>query len=173
MSRAPTALFLLADALAGCRPAQADHPAARAVRAYADALADAYGTGDSSDLAGVARPDEVQRVRALIDLKRAAGVVLEAELLAFRVVGVEERAPELVIVRTEERWRYRDRGAAPGSEPGPLVVADMVMELEVARAAGAYRVARARTIATTTVAPPSDAPAAPLPGPAASGGARR
>lgn len=139
--------FALAVALAACsRP---EREAARAVREYDDALARAYREGDASGLARVAGAKEATRVRVLVDLKSASGLVLESTLESFEVTRVEVAAGgSAATVDTKERWRYFDRHLRPGEAPGSTFVADMSMRYDLAREDGRLRVHGVTTLAS-------------------------
>lgn len=148
---------------AGC----AEPPAARAVRAYDEALVVAYRTGDGDGLRAVATPEEMRRVRALLALKAAARLVLESELEALEVLAVERPSPDVAVVITRERWRYRDRPLDPGRTTPPETRSEMTMQYSVLRDRAGWRVRRVRTLGRGAPGDgtPAGAPAA-LPEPA-------
>ncbi|WP_242344284.1 hypothetical protein [Anaeromyxobacter terrae] len=146
----PAAALAAILAAAGCRPGG---EGGRAVRAYDDALIAAFRTGDHAPLAATAGEAEVRRVDALVDLKKAAGLVLESELTSFAVEHEERTGEETIRVRTRERWRYHDRALRPGVAAGPAFVADMVMAYDVARLSGTWKVVKAETVSNEFLEP--------------------
>jgi len=150
MASAAAALALLST---GCEEQLRRWAAERAVRAYDEALAEAYRMSDASRLGDVAGEKEVGRVQVLIDLKRASSLVLESRLESLTVTEVRPVGPDGLVVRARERWRYHDRPIQPGRPPGPVFVAEMEMEWELARARGTWRVAKGRTLSSTYLEP--------------------
>jgi hypothetical protein len=128
------------------------------VRAYDEALAEAYRMSDASRLSRVAGEGEVERVRVLIDLKRSSALVLESRIESLTVTDVRAVGPDGVVVRTRERWRYHDRPTRPGRPPGPVFVAEMEMEWELIRVRGAWKVEKGRTLSSTYLEPKGFAP---------------
>ena len=117
-----------------------------AVRAYnAESIA-AYRTGDTSRLREVATAAELRRLVALIDLKKAAGLVLESKLERLDVTGSERSGDTELRVRTREEWRYHDRALRPGASPGPELHADMEMEYRLVLESGQWKVDEVRTL---------------------------
>ena len=149
------AALLLALAAACARP---DRDAAAAVRRYDDALVRAYRQADASELARVATADEARRVAVLVDLKSAAKLVLESELLAFRTDRVEV-APDAraAVVETTERWRYFDRHLVPGEAPGPAFEREMSMQYDLAREGESWKVRSVKTISNHPIPPAAGA----------------
>lgn len=111
----PASAALLA--LLGCRD-PSDREAARLVESYDARVVEAFRESDPRLLEPVAGAAEARRLAALIGVKADAGLTLDASLLALRILGVERRGGE-VVVRTEERWRYRDRRIGSGEQVGP------------------------------------------------------
>ena len=105
-----------------------------------------YRQNDAEDLSRFAGAKEAGRVRVLIELKKAAGLVLESTIESFEVFSIELRSPDAATVATRERWRYQDRALAPGTSPGPAFVAHMEMRYEVAREDGRWKVQAVRTL---------------------------
>lgn len=149
---------MLALAAAGCEGQRQRWAAERAVRAYDEALAEAYRMSDASRLRDVAGEQETGRVQVLIDLKRASSLVLESRLEALEVRHVRAVGSDGLVVRTRERWRYHDRPTRPGLAAGPAFVAEMEMEWDLARARGKWRVEKGRTLSSTYLEPRGFAP---------------
>lgn len=124
-----------------------------AVRDYNEAIIVAHRTGDVSSLKPVAGDEEVRRIETLLDLKSAAGLVLESSLLLWEVLSTEATGPDGFVIETKERWRYFDRARTPGQAPGPRFVADMHMRYEVERAGARWRVLKVRTITNEFLEP--------------------
>jgi hypothetical protein len=141
---------------AACAPGNAD--AERAVRAYDAALAAAYRANDPAGLASVATAREVRKVTALVDLKRAGGLVLESTLESLEVLAVAAPSRERMEVSARERWRYFDRPAGGGPPPGPgfLVVVDL--DYVLVREGGAWKVDEVRGRRTEYLEPKGYAP---------------
>lgn len=137
----------------GCAEQRQRWAAERAVRAYDEALAEAYRMSDASRMSDVAGESEMGRVQVLIDLKRSAGLVLESRIEALSVTDVRAVGPNGLVVRTRERWRYYDRPTRPGRPPEPVFVAEMEMEWDLARVRGTWRVEKGRTLWSTYLEP--------------------
>jgi hypothetical protein len=148
--RRPAGLLVALAALAACGGDRAD--AERAVRAYDAALIAAYRGGDPAPLAPVATAREVQKVTALLDLKRAGGLVLESALEMLEVGAVERPERDRLRVRTRERWRYFDRRAA-GGQAGETLVALVELDYDLVREEGAWKVAATRGRSTEYLEP--------------------
>ena len=101
---APAAWLLLAVA---CQGASSD--AAKAVRAYDDALVRAYAGGDASPIANLATVKEVGRVQVLIDLKTAGKLVLESRIESFEVTSASTSGDTATV---EVVWTVRGRSGA-------------------------------------------------------------
>jgi hypothetical protein len=144
---APAAFLLLAVA---CQGGSAE--AAKAVRAYDDALVRAYATGDASTLASLATAKEMGRVQVLLDLKTAGKLVLESRIEAFEVTSTATSG-ETATVETRERWRYHDRHTKPGEPNGPEFVADMKMRYELVREGGRWKVGSVSTLSNEYLEP--------------------
>ncbi len=115
--RTGRALALVAlCAFAGCR-GLSDEGAVRLVRAYDDKLVEAYRTSDEQLMEGLVGPEEGKKLLGLIGVKYDMGFTLDAQLLEFKPLGVR-RQEDWVEVRTEERWRYRDRKIGSGETVG-------------------------------------------------------
>jgi hypothetical protein len=125
----------------------------RCVRGYEDAIVVAFRTGDVAPLERVADAAEVRKVTALVDLKRAAGVVLEATLDDIAVESVESLGADSARAVTRERWTYFDRALKPGQSPGPRFVARMTMQYELGRKERVWRVLGVRTIDNEFIEP--------------------
>lgn len=159
MRRAAAALVLLP--LAGCQEQRQRWAAEQAVRAYCEAVSEAYRLSDASRLLGVAGRKEAGRVQVLIDLKLAAKLVLESRLESFEVLESRPTGPEGVVVRTRERWRYHDRSTEPGRPVGPEFVAVMEMEWELLREEGSWKVQKGRTLRNEYLEPKGYRPGPP------------
>lgn len=94
-----------------------DEKAVRLVQAYNRRVIDAYRASDHQLAVPVASPREVRKLAGLIGVKYDQGMALDSELLELRVLGIERR-DETVVVRTEERWHYRDRRIGTGTQVG-------------------------------------------------------
>jgi len=140
-----------AAALTGCR---GDGPEAEALaRGYVAALAAAYRQNDPAPLAPLVGARHLKKVSALIDLKRAARLVLESETESLEVTAVERPDPTRLLVRTRERWRYQDRPLDPGASPGPRYVVVLALEYAFVREDGAWKLDEARAISSDTLEP--------------------
>ncbi len=129
--------------LAACQGASSE--AARAVRAYDDALVRAYARGDASPLANLATEKEMGRVQVLLDLKTAGKLVLESKIESFEVTSASASG-DTATVETRERWRYHDRHTKPGEPNGPDFVADMKMRYQLVRDGGRWKVESVATL---------------------------
>jgi hypothetical protein len=147
------AAAVLALVSTGCEEQRRRWAAERAVRAYDEALAEAYRMSDASRLSQVAGEGEVGRVQVLIDLKLSSALVLESRIESLTVTDVRAAGPDGLVVRTRERWRYHDRPTRPGRPPGPVFVAEMEMEWDLARVRGTWRVEKGRTLSSTYLEP--------------------
>ena len=144
--------LLLALSLAAC--ARSEREAERAVREYDDALARAYRESDASGMTRFATAREAGRVRVLVDVKSAAGLVLESTLESLEVGRVDVAAGgSAATVDTRERWRYFDRHLRPGEGPGPTFVADMSMRYDLVREGERLKVRDVTTLASAYVGP--------------------
>lgn len=117
-----------------------------AVRAYNDALIEAYRTADPAGLEAVAGPDECRRIQVLIDLKESNRIVLESTLESLEVISVEPAESGGLQVETQERWRYRDRPKDPGRPPGDELVAETGLRYDLAFRDGRLKVVEAETL---------------------------
>jgi len=124
-----------------------------AVRAYDEALVAAYRANDPAPLARRATAREARKLAALIDLKKANGIVLESALEALEVESASRPAPDRLRVSTRERWRYFDRPLAPGSPPGQLFVAVMALDYVLVREGGDWKVDEVRGRSTEYLEP--------------------
>lgn len=124
-----------------------------AIRAYNEAAIIAYRTGDPSGLERVAMPDEIRKITALIDLKRADNLVLESSLERLDVLETRATGPDGATVETRERWTYQDRPLTPGAAPGTRFVADMTMRYEYVRKDGLWKVDGIRTLSNEFLEP--------------------
>jgi hypothetical protein len=97
----------------------------RAVRAYCEAVIVAYRTSDANVVQPVTTEKEWRKLFTLIDLKRAAGLVLESELESLVVAEVKRPIPGVMTVLATERWRYFDRPVDLGKAPGTEFVVEM------------------------------------------------
>jgi hypothetical protein len=146
-----SALILILLTLAACDRTTSD--VSRAVRNYDEALVVAFRTGDLAPLRKTAGEKEVRKVTALIDLKRASGLVLESSFEDFAVESVKITGTDGALVKTSETWTYHDRAAVPGKAPGDTFVAKMTMEYTMQHNGGTWRVTQARTLANDFLAP--------------------
>jgi hypothetical protein len=160
LRRAGAALGLLL-LLAGCEGQRRRWAAEKAVRAYCEAVSEAYRLSDAARLLPVASRQEVGRVQVLIELKLAAKLVLESRLDSFEVLESRPVGADGMLVRTRERWRYHDRATEPGRPVGPVFVADMEMEWDLAREDGAWKVEKGRTLKSDYLEPKGYRPGPP------------
>lgn len=140
------ALALVAGCTADRREAEA------LVRGYNEAAIVAYRTRQFGALEQVATKKEAGRVVVLVDLKSAAGLVLESELQALEVTRVE-RSDAQLRAWTKERWRYWDRPLKPGGEVGTVFVAEMTLDYDFVREDGAWKLSSARTLTNDFLEP--------------------
>lgn len=139
------AAALAVELTAGCARLRLEREAEAAVRRYNDALIVAYRTNDPRGLESVAGQDELRRLVALIDLKRAGHLALESRVESLELLEATTPGPDAMVVRTRERWRYWDRALKPGMPAGPVFVADLWMRWELARESGVWKVQKGRT----------------------------
>jgi hypothetical protein len=125
-----------------------------AVRAYNEALVLAYRTSDPAPVEPLVTRKELGKLIALIDLKTAAGLVLESTLEELEVTSVEKTDPEHMVVRTGERWRYFDRPRKPGAAPSQEFVARMTLEYTFVTDGVEWRMDQARTLENEYLEPP-------------------
>ncbi len=135
-------LLLAPLVLFACSRAPGEAP----VRAYNAESIRAYQTGDTSRLREVATPAELRRLAALIDLKKAAGLVLESKLERLEATASERAGGSELRVRTREEWRYHDRAVRPGGSPSRELHAEMEMEYRLALESGQWKVDQVRTL---------------------------
>ena len=109
-------LALALVSLAACGGLSGEQ-AVELVRRYNAKLIEAYRASDEQLAAGVCGPGELKKLAGLIAVKRDAGLALDSRLLSFEVRGVDREGAE-VVVRTEERWYYRDRRIGSGEQVG-------------------------------------------------------
>lgn len=119
-----------------------------AVRAYDDALAAAFRTGELGGLRRVAGEDEARRVGVLVAMKGERRVVLESTLESFEVVRVDRPRPGAATVEARERWRYVDRPLDPGVAAPVPVVSTMTMRYALAREDGRLVVTAVQTLSS-------------------------
>jgi hypothetical protein len=134
--------------------------ATRAVRAYDDALVEAYRMNDASRMPNVATAKETNRAIVLLDLKRSNGIALESTLERIDVGRPERAGPDAAVVDTAERWRYFDRPLSPGRAPGQVFVAEMKMRYALVREDGAWKVDQVRTLSSEYLEPKGYRPGA-------------
>ena len=117
----------------------------RAVRAYCEALVVAYRTSDASAVQPVTTEKEWRKLFTLIDVKRAAGLVLESELESLTVTAVEKPGPGVMTVAATERWRYFDRPVELGTSPGTEFVVEMDLTYSFVDEDGVWKMDQATT----------------------------
>lgn len=156
MRRLALPLLLL---LSACQGQGDSAEAAKAVRAYDDALVRAYAGGDVSPLANLATARELGRVQVLVDLKSAAKLVLESRIEAFEVTSTSTSG-DTATVETRERWRYHDKHLKPGEQDGPDFVAEMKMRYELVREGGRWKVGAVSTLSNEYLEPKGGKPGA-------------
>ncbi len=103
-------------ALATCGR-MSDGEAVKLVQSYNAHVIDAYRADDVRLIDPVVGPGEGKKLTGLIGVKLDMGIAMDARVLEFRVLGVERRKDE-VVVRTEERWYYRDLKIGTGEQVG-------------------------------------------------------
>lgn len=113
-SRSILALVVL---LAGCKEDAGRADAERAVRTYVARMADAYRASDESVVDAFVSERQGRKLLGLIGVKRDAGVVLDAKLLALEFTQFS-RTNDGWIVDTRERWYYADRRIGTGEQIG-------------------------------------------------------
>jgi len=93
--------------------------ARRLVERYNQAVSEAYRRADVNLIDPVVGPNttEGKRLTGLIGVRLDMGITLDAELLSLEVTEVAQKGGELQ-VRTQERWRYRDRKIGTGEQVG-------------------------------------------------------
>lgn len=138
-------------ALAAC--SRDPRAAEAAVRAYNQAAITAYRSGDFAPLEQADTTAEWGRVKVLADLKAAARLVLESELLRLEVTKVARVNEHLLVATTAERWRYHDRPLTPGAPPGTVFVVDMTLSYDLLEASGAWRVDKVRALTSDYLEP--------------------
>lgn len=86
---------------------------------YNEAICEAYRTGDILKIDGVVGPDapDGRRLTGLIGARVDMGIFLDAHMVSMEVLGQEQTGDHL-LVRTRERWRYRDIHKATGAQVG-------------------------------------------------------
>ena len=159
MTRLVAAVVVLA--CAACAGERRDAEAA--VRAYNEALIAAYRSNDASGLREVATPEEYRKVVALVDLKKAAGLVLESRLESLALESAVYSGEAGLQAQTQERWRYHDRAVRPGAPVGPEFVAVMKMEYRLVRAEERWKVREVRTLSNEFLEPRGHKLSAPAP----------
>jgi hypothetical protein len=117
----------------------------RVVRAYCEAVVDAYRTGNADVVRPVATEKEWRKIFALIDLKRAEGMVLESELESLAIEDVAQPSPGLMTVVASERWRYFDRPIEIGQPPGTEFLVEMELLYTFVDVDGAWKMDQAIT----------------------------
>ena len=138
------AVVLTASITCGCR-GDLDAEGDRAVRAYCGALIVAYRTSDADAVRPVATEKEWRKLFTLIDVKRAAGLVLESELESLAVTAVEQPGPGVMTVAATERWRYFDRPVELGTSPGTEFVVEMDLTYSFVDEDGVWKMDQATT----------------------------
>jgi len=138
------ALVVAGSIIAGCGT-DLNEEGERAVRAYCAALVVAYRTSDAGAVLPVATEREWRKIRTLIDLKQAGGVVLESELESLDVTAVEHPVPGIMTVSAAERWRYFDRPVELGTQPGTEFVVEMELRYSFVDQDGVWKMDQATT----------------------------
>lgn len=142
--RVAVLVFLTGSAVSGCGDTlrnEGEH----AVRAYCEALVIAYRTSDPNAVRPVTTEREWSKIFTLIDLKRAAGLVLESELESLSVTAVEQSNPGVLTVAATERWRYFDRPIELGRPPGTEFVVEMDLVYSFVDEGGMWKMDQATT----------------------------
>lgn len=118
-----------------------DTRAEQVVRDYNARVIEAYRTADPQLAAGVAGPAELKKLTGLIGARQDADLVLDSELLAFEVLGVQRTDAEVQVL-TGERWAYRDRHIGDGAQVGEASTDEYQMRYALVRAGSAWVVDR-------------------------------
>ena len=142
--RMAAAALLVGSVAAGCGDAL-HAEGERAVQDYCEALAIAYRTSDADVIRQVATEREWRKIFTLIDLKHAAGLVLESELESLSVTAVEQPGPGVMTVAATERWRYFDRPVELGRAPGTEFVVEMDLVYSFVDEDGVWKMDQATT----------------------------
>lgn len=153
---AVAALALVPALLTGCseQRAWADRARAKqAVQAYLDASRAAYLANNPALLAPAATVREVNKVTALIDLKRGNGLVLDGTVESLELQRVSRPEDDKLLVATRERWRYFDRPASGKGPNGQVFVAVMELDYDLVREGGVWKVAEVRGRSTEYLEP--------------------
>lgn len=151
MSRKPIGIGLLATlSLLACQGERG--AVVEAVRAYDAAIIETYHRNDATAMRGLAAQEELNRLTALVDLKRGSRLTLMSELQRFEVRSVEVRDGQATVA-TGERWRYFDRPDDPRRAVGDVFVADMVLEYTLVKEGGVWKVQKARTLSSDYLEP--------------------
>lgn len=132
----PAALAALFLGVAACG-GLSDEKAVRLVEAYNRRLIEAYRSSDHQIAIPVTSPRELRKLAGLIGVKYDQGIALDAELLDFKVLGVERREGA-VMVRTDERWHYLDRRIGTGEQVGQDSTDHYVMRYLVRKVEGRW-----------------------------------
>ncbi len=146
---------LVAALLAACSR-MSDDEAVRLVREYNARVIEGFRAGDVRLVENITGEEEGRKLTGLIGVKLDQGLNMDAELLDFRVTAVE-RGGGRTTVRTEERWRYRDRRIGTGEQVGEESVDEYAMQYVLARLEGKWLVERIQFAAPPKVgrrAPP-------------------
>lgn len=143
-------LIILSGALlCGC---EKNSPGSR-VQAYDEALIRVYREQNADLIKPFATENEWRKIVALIDLKKTAHLVLESNLLSFRLLEVTQVSENLARVTTEELWSYHDRPLDPGVEPGIRFKVKMKLLFELTKEGGKYKINKGRTLASHYLEP--------------------
>ena len=133
-------LFLLATSILwGCAENSTEAVTA-VVRAYNNAVIEAYRTGSAQPLLPYASEKEMNKVQVLVDLKMSNRLVLESELQSLELLSAVREPDDTYTVRTRERWKYFDRPLQVGVPPGPTFVADMFIRYTLRREGDRWKV---------------------------------
>lgn len=87
------------------------------VERYNQVVSEAYRRGDVRLIDPVVGPNEGKKLTGLIGVRLDLGITLDSQLLSLDITGVEQ-AKDSLLVRTKERWSYRDLKIGSGVQVG-------------------------------------------------------
>ena len=143
-------MLLMLVMLVGC---DRESPAATVVRAYDNALVDAYRENDVKPIIPFVTKKERDKVLVLIDLKKASRLVLECDPPLVTILKVMQPNPNTAVVETEELWSYHDRPLDPGVPNPPHFKARMRLQWTLVKENGQFKVDEGKTLDNTYLEP--------------------
>lgn len=87
------------------------------VERYNQVVSEAYRRGDIRLVDPVVGPNEGKKLTGLIGVRLDMGITLDSKLQSLEITGVKQAKNQL-LVRTKERWRYRDLKIGTGAQVG-------------------------------------------------------